>query len=300
MVTYTDPTAGDDANAIQDTAGNDAASFTTGVGGLIAVDNNSTVPDTRVPRLTAATVNAAGTQITLAFSENLSTSIPAASVFSAFMGGESLTIGSVTQPTANLNQIVLAVTPTIPRDGPVSVTYAKPSSGNTIQDAAGNETASFTTGLGVPAVTNNSTQSGAVPPTNVVAAPVPGSTTSLSVSWSAVTGAVTYEVRYREAFALGVDPEWTMETGLTATSKELAGLVVDTRHLVQVRAVAAGMTAGPWSATVSGVTNAPAEEVLANYPLVPAGLGPGDSFRVLFVTSSNKETIGYGGDREVP
>ena len=42
------------------------------------------------------------------------------------------------------------------------------------------------------------------------------------------------------------------------------------------------------------MTNAPAEEVLANYPLVPAGLGPGDSFRVLFVTS-NKKTIGYGG-----
>jgi hypothetical protein len=31
VVTYTDPTAGDDANAIQDTAGNDAATFTTGM-----------------------------------------------------------------------------------------------------------------------------------------------------------------------------------------------------------------------------------------------------------------------------
>ncbi len=256
--------------------------------------NNSTVPDTRAPRLTAASVNAAGTQITLAFSENLSTSIPAASVFSAFMGGESLTIGSVTQPTGNLNQIVLAVTPTIPRDGPVSVTYAKPSSGNTIQDAAGNETASFTTGLGVPAVTNNSTQSGAVPPTNVVAAPVARSTTELSVSWSAVTGAVTYDLRYRVPRAFEVDPEWTMETGVTATSKELTGLVENRRHLVQVRAVAAGMTAGPWSATTAVWTNPPAEEVLANFPLVPAGLGHGDSFRALFLTSEIL-TNGYGG-----
>ncbi len=295
VVTYTDPTAGNDGTAVQDTAGNDAASFTTGVGGVPAVVNNSTVPDTRAPRLTAASVNAAGTQITLAFSENLSTSVPAASVFSAFMGGESLTIGSVTQPTGNLNQIVLAVTPTIPRDGPVSVTYAKPSSGNTIQDAAGNETASFTTGLGVPAVTNNSTQSGAVPPTNVVAAPVPGSTTSLSVSWSAVTGAVTYDVRYRVSFSFDVDPEWTMETGVTTTSKEIGGIAENRGHLIQVRAVAAGMTAGPWSASAYGLTNPSAEEVLANFPLVPAGLGPGDSFRVLFLTSSKNVTLAYGG-----
>ena len=76
VVAYTDPTSGDDADAIQDAAGNDAASFTTGVGGVPAVLNNSTVPDTRAPRLTAATVNAAGTQITLTFSENLSTSVP--------------------------------------------------------------------------------------------------------------------------------------------------------------------------------------------------------------------------------
>ena len=46
VVTYTDPTAGDDANAIQDTAGNDAASFTTGVSGVPAVTNNSTLATT--------------------------------------------------------------------------------------------------------------------------------------------------------------------------------------------------------------------------------------------------------------
>ena len=46
VVTYTDPTAGDDTNAIQDTAGNDAASFTTGVSGVPAVVNNSTLVTT--------------------------------------------------------------------------------------------------------------------------------------------------------------------------------------------------------------------------------------------------------------
>ena len=42
-VTYTDPTAGDDAASIQDSVGNDVASFTTGEGGVPAVVNNSNV-----------------------------------------------------------------------------------------------------------------------------------------------------------------------------------------------------------------------------------------------------------------
>ena len=55
VVTYTDPTAGDDANAIQDTAGNDAADFTTGMDGVPAVTNNSAVtntPATGAPTIT--------------------------------------------------------------------------------------------------------------------------------------------------------------------------------------------------------------------------------------------------------
>ena len=44
VVTYTDPTAGDDVRAIQDVTGNDAATFTTGMNSVPAVTNNSTVP----------------------------------------------------------------------------------------------------------------------------------------------------------------------------------------------------------------------------------------------------------------
>ena len=42
-ITYTDPTAGNDAIAIQDAAGNDTLDFTTGLGRVPAVTNNSTV-----------------------------------------------------------------------------------------------------------------------------------------------------------------------------------------------------------------------------------------------------------------
>ena len=55
VVTYTDPTAGDDTLAIQDIAGNDAADFTTGMNGVPAVTNNSTVtntPATGAPTIT--------------------------------------------------------------------------------------------------------------------------------------------------------------------------------------------------------------------------------------------------------
>ena len=73
VVAYADPTASDDANAIQDTAGNDAAAFTTGMNGVPAITNASTV----VPATTATEVPAdwslkptavtAGTQFRLLF-----------------------------------------------------------------------------------------------------------------------------------------------------------------------------------------------------------------------------------------
>ena len=59
VVTYTDPTAGNDANAIQDAAGNDVASFTTGADGVPAVNNQSGVlPDAPgAPTSLTATAN---------------------------------------------------------------------------------------------------------------------------------------------------------------------------------------------------------------------------------------------------
>ena len=45
VVAYADPTDGDDANAIQDTAGNDTPDFTTGAGGVPAVTNDATIPN---------------------------------------------------------------------------------------------------------------------------------------------------------------------------------------------------------------------------------------------------------------
>ena len=52
-MSYADPTAGDDTVALQDIAGNDVASFTTGMAGVPAVTNNSTsIAPTGAPTIT--------------------------------------------------------------------------------------------------------------------------------------------------------------------------------------------------------------------------------------------------------
>ena len=67
-VTYDDPTAGNDANALQDAAGNDAADFTTGEDGVPAVTNNSNLEPVAPGAPTGLTATASGgTQIDLAW-----------------------------------------------------------------------------------------------------------------------------------------------------------------------------------------------------------------------------------------
>ena len=61
VITYTDSTTGDDANAIQDSTGNDAASFTTGMSGVPAVTNNSTRAAVAPDAPTGLTATASGT-----------------------------------------------------------------------------------------------------------------------------------------------------------------------------------------------------------------------------------------------
>ena len=61
VITYTDPTTGDDAKAIQDAAGNDAASFTTGVNSVPAVTNDSTLAAVAPNAPTGLTAIASGT-----------------------------------------------------------------------------------------------------------------------------------------------------------------------------------------------------------------------------------------------
>ncbi len=67
VVTYTDPSADNDSTAIQDEAGNDAASFTTGQGGNPGVVNNSTTVTEPFPPTNLTATAAGETAIDLAW-----------------------------------------------------------------------------------------------------------------------------------------------------------------------------------------------------------------------------------------
>ena len=119
--------------------------------------------------------------------------------------------------------------------------------------------------------------------------PTAGTTDSLDVSWTAPdnTGpAITdYDVQFR---AVG-EATWTdlPHTG-AALSATISGLDADTHYQVQVRATNEEGT-GPWSGTGQGPTRGPPTEVPVHWGLIPDGLGPGDSFRLLFLTSTKRD-----------
>ena len=118
--------------------------------------------------------------------------------------------------------------------------------------------------------------------------PTAGTTDSLDVSWTAPdnTGpAITdYDVEYR---AVGGAITDLNHTG-TALSATIGGLDPATHYQVQVRATNAEGT-GEWSDPGQGPTRGPPTEVPVHWGLIPDGLGPGDSFRLLFLSSTKRD-----------
>ena len=140
-VAYTDPTANNDTEAIQDPAGNDAATLT-----AQTVHGESTAPDGDPPKLVSAEIPAAGDQIVLTFDEDLdSDNGPRTRDFSHTVHGESR---DVSDETVSGRTVTLTLPTVITTDEVVSVTYTDPRAGfddpNSIQDLSGNDAASFT------------------------------------------------------------------------------------------------------------------------------------------------------------
>ena len=157
-VSYTDPTDGvDDANAIQDPAGNDAASLTDH-----AVTNASTVPDERAPEFVSAATTSDGLKIVLTFDEDLDSRYgPRTSDFAVTVQGERRTVASV---GISGKTVTLDLGSAISTNESVAVVYTDPTAGiddrNAIQDSVGNDAASLT-----EPVTNNSTVTDSQAPT---------------------------------------------------------------------------------------------------------------------------------------
>ena len=140
-VAYTAPASNSSAtnNAIQDSVGNDAVSFT-----ALAVTNNSTT-DTVSPTLVSTAVNAAGAAV-LTFSETLGTTGPSASAFTVTVDGATLTVTGVTIVGAT---VVIVTSPKIEAGKAATIVYNAPSSSSAtsnsaIQDATGNDAAGAT------------------------------------------------------------------------------------------------------------------------------------------------------------
>ena len=120
---------------------------------------------------------------------------------------------------------------------------------------------------------------------DVVVVPEPRTPGSLQVSWTAPDNAgkpaiTGYDVRYSEED----ENNWTtMRQDDAASTTLIIGGIPDSYYDVQVRALN-GDGSGPWSSTAEGATQTGDERVYANHPLIPDDLGPGDSFRLLFIT----------------
>ena len=150
-VAYTDPSGINDVAAIQDLAGNDAATL-----GLTSVSN--TTPDTTAPLFQSANVN--GTTLTLTYSEALDAAHPPATGdFAVTAGGAT---SSVTGVAVAGNTVTLTLGSGVTNGQAVTVAYTDPSGGNdaaAIQDLVGNDAAT----LGLTSVTNTTPTGGGNP-----------------------------------------------------------------------------------------------------------------------------------------
>ena len=220
IVSYTDPTTGDDANVLQDAAGNDVASFTTGSGGVPAVVNNVPQPpaqtDTTPPALASATVAADGTSIDLVFDEpydptavaGLTTSID----FSVTADGSPVTIGGLVYGTEE-GMTLDNLAPAITHGQIVIVSYADDAANDAaiavLQDAAGNDVASFTTGSGgVPAVVNTVPQPVAPTVSSVTPYSDPGADDTYGLG-----DTITVAVEFTAAVTVTGTPQITLRVG---------------------------------------------------------------------------------------
>jgi hypothetical protein len=223
-------------NAARDIAGNLLAGFT----GL-AITNSVQPSDLIAPTLSSAQIaNAAPSNIVLTFSETLGAFTPAAAAFTLSSGR---TVTGVARSGATITSTVSA--PYVNGDVE-NITYTKPGS-NPIQDAAGNQTATF----GPSAVTNNvgavatapaqmaaptATATGATTADVVLVAPADGGspitgytvvsnpaggvdtdagTTDLTHNITGLTAGVAYTFTATAANAVGVSPASAASSSVT-------------------------------------------------------------------------------------
>ena len=135
--TYTDPSFA----GLQDLVGNDVATFA-----AQAVTNNAPAPDTTPPAFVSAELNADRDQLTITFSEELDPAhVPGRGRWNVQINGTRRGIASNADIAITGATVVLDLPSAASEGDTVTIAYTQPgTSPNRLQDAAGNEAASFT------------------------------------------------------------------------------------------------------------------------------------------------------------
>ena len=152
-VAYSAPAvdAGTTNAAIQDTTGNDAASFS-----ATTVTNGSTVDQTG-PVISTAVLGTNGTTLTLTYNETIRSTTATTGDFVVTVDGSPVTVSSVSAPGTNAT-VVLTLASVVANDKVLTVAYTAPTSNSAntnpaVQDTTGNDADSFA----ARSVTNSST-----------------------------------------------------------------------------------------------------------------------------------------------
>ena len=238
-------------------------------------NDNTYVLDNTPPTLSRAEVS--GDRLTINLSEaheSPSGDMESLSFFQALLRQFSVTAdGQALQLTLFISSqphiVLIGVSHPFVRQGQtVVLSYADPTTGDdavALQDAAGNETPSFTTGSdGVPAVTNSSTTPAVVPGAPTSLSATVGSTTSIDLSWTAPADNGGRVISgYKIEVSADSGTTWTVlvaTTGSTDTTYEHSGLTIgDTRHyrVSAINSVGTGAVSNTDSATTAAVPGAP-------------------------------------------
>ena len=223
VLSYADPTTGDDAVALQDAAGNETPSFTTGSDGVPAVTNNSTI---------AAVVPGAPTSLSATVGST--TSIDLSWTAPADNGGRVIS-GYKIEVSADSGTTWTVLVATT---GSTDTTYEH--SGLTIGDTRHYRVSAINT-VGTGAVSNTDSATAAtVPgaPTNLTATAI--SDSAINLSWtapannggSAITG---YKIERSSEFSAWTTP--VANTGSTATTYSSTGLSRRSNYFHRVSAI---------------------------------------------------------------
>ena len=180
-VSYRDPSAGDDAGALQSPAGSDARSFTD-----FAAANASIVPDP-APKPVSATVPPAGNRVDIVFNHALddgSERMPAPSRFTVTADGQRVPVDTIDVSTTD-KRVRLMLGGLVSGGRTVTVSYRDPSPGNdaaALQSPAGADAPSF---AGYPAANDSTVADPAPRPTS---ATVPAMGYVVTITFSQTLG----------------------------------------------------------------------------------------------------------------